>query len=84
MFFINQTKEENDIKVKVAIAFHCLLLASFEWRPRVSRLSFVRLVAQEVVGLEKPFLEEEVFGALLGFSGGNSLGPDGFSMHGIS
>ena len=33
-----------------------------------------------VVGLEKPFTEEEVFGALSGFSGGKAPSPNGFSM----
>ncbi|RVW14457.1 LINE-1 retrotransposable element ORF2 protein [Vitis vinifera] len=33
-----------------------------------------------VEGLEKPFLEEEVFGALSGCCGEKAPGPDGFSM----
>ena len=31
-------------------------------------------------GLEKFFSEEKVFGALLGFCGAKTLGPDGFPM----
>ena len=40
-------------------------------------LIFERL---DVEGLEKPFLEEEVFGALSGFCGEKASGLDGFSM----
>ena len=40
-------------------------------------LIFERL---DVEGLEKPFLEEEVFGTLSGFCGEKASGFDGFSM----
>ncbi|RVW78403.1 hypothetical protein CK203_051466 [Vitis vinifera] len=49
-------------------------------KPNLSELSFERLEDFEVIGLEKPFIEKEVFEVLLGFSGDKALGPNGFSM----
>ena len=41
---------------------------------------FATLVAVEAARLEEPFSKLEVFGALKGFSGKKTPGPDGFSM----
>ncbi|RVW46863.1 hypothetical protein CK203_075692 [Vitis vinifera] len=46
----------------------------------VSMESFKSLTMECFLGLEKPFTEEEVFGALSGFSGGKAPSPNGFSM----
>ena len=60
--------------------FKVLLSAAGGWRPSISGLSFARLEAVEVVRLEEPFFELEVFEAFKGFSGDKVLGPNGFSM----
>lgn len=41
---------------------------------------FEGLEAQEVVWLEEPFFEEEVFSAVSRFNGDKAPRPDGFSM----
>ena len=56
------------------------LFATSDWKPSLSGLFFESLEDLVVVGLEKPFTEEEVFGALSGFSGGKAPSPNGFSM----
>ena len=50
------------------------------WKPRIDALMFERLEEVDVEGLKKPFLEEEVFGALSGCCGEKAPGLDGFSM----
>ena len=55
--------EDNEIKEEVCRAFQVLLSTLGDRRPSISGLSFERLDDIEVAGLEKPFLEEEVFGA---------------------
>ncbi|KAL6325531.1 hypothetical protein AAG906_023376 [Vitis piasezkii] len=42
-------------------------------RPSVSGMSFERLEDQKVVGLEEPFSDKEIFGALSNFSGDKAL-----------
>ena len=71
--------EDNDIKEEVGRVFQKLLSTTGEWRPNLSGLSFERLDSMEVEGLEKPFIEEEIFGALSDFSGDKAPGSDGFS-----
>nr|CAN74793.1 hypothetical protein VITISV_000043 [Vitis vinifera] len=69
-----------EIKEEVRRAFQLLLSTNSDERPNLSELSFERLEDFEVIGLEKPFMEEEVFEALSGFSRDKALGQDGFSM----
>ena len=72
--------EDNDIKEEVGRAFQNLLSATSEWRPSLSGLSFERLDSTKAEGLEKPFIKEEIFGALSNFSKEKVPGPDGISM----
>ncbi|RVW79159.1 Apoptosis inhibitor 5-like protein API5 [Vitis vinifera] len=72
--------EDSDIKEEVGRVFQKLLSTTGEWRPSLSALSFERLDSMEVEGLEKPFIEEEIFGALSDFSGDKAPGSDGFSQ----
>ena len=69
-----------EIKEEVRRAFQLLLSTNSDERPNLSELSFERLEDFEVIGLEKPLMEEEVFEALSGFSRDKALGQDGFSM----
>ena len=39
------------------------------WKPNIDGLIFERLEELDVEGLEKPFSEEEIFGALSSFCG---------------
>ena len=79
---INRTwfKEENEIKEEVVRTFQNLLTTTGDQRSSVSGMSFERLEDQKVVGLEEPFSDKEIFGALSNFSGDKALGPDEFSM----
>ena len=72
--------EESEIKEEVSRAFQGLLVDPGDWKLSIDGLVFERLEELDVEGLEKPFSEEEVFGALSGFCGEKTLGPDGFSM----
>ena len=56
--------EDIVIKEEVCNAFQVLFSTSDDWRPSISGLSFERLEDTKVVGPEKLFSEEEVFGAL--------------------
>ena len=57
-----------------------LLVDPRGWKPRIDALIFERLEEGDVEELEKPFSEEEVFGALSGCCSEKASGPDGFSM----
>ena len=57
-----------------------MLSATGEWRPSLRGMSFERSEALEAERLEKPFTEEEIFGALSDFSEDKAPSPDGFSM----
>ena len=72
--FLGYKKKKKKKKV------YTYLFATSDWKPSLSGLFFERLEDLVVVGLEKPFTEEEVFGALSGFSGGKAPSPNGFSM----
>ena len=72
--------EEREIKEEVCRVFQGLLADPGDWKPGIDGLNFERLEEVDVEGLEKPFSEEEVFGALLGFCGEKAPDPDGFSM----
>ncbi|RVW68790.1 hypothetical protein CK203_060970 [Vitis vinifera] len=67
-------------KRKVSRAFQGLLADPGDWKLGIDGLNFERLDEVDVEGLEKPFLEEDVFGALLGCCGEKAPNPDGFSM----
>ncbi|WJZ92323.1 hypothetical protein VitviT2T_011325 [Vitis vinifera] len=72
--------EEIEIKEEVSRAFQGLLADPGDWKPDIDGLNFERLEEVDVEGLEKPFLEEEVFKALSGYCGEKAPGPNGFSM----
>ena len=72
--------KESEIKEEVSRAFQGLLADLGDWKPGIEGLNFERLEEVDVEGLEKPFSEEEVFVALLGYCGEKALGLDGFSM----
>ncbi|RVW31827.1 putative ribonuclease H protein [Vitis vinifera] len=72
--------EENDIREGIANAFKTLLSNPGKWRPSVSGLQFEMLEPLDANALETPFMEEEVFDALVGCNGDKAPGPDGFSM----
>ena len=72
--------EDCEIKEEVRRAFQLLLSTSGDWQPSIRGLSFEGLDDFEVAGLEKPFSEEKVFGAPLGFNGDKAPGPNRFSM----
>ena len=72
--------EEKEIKEEVCRVFQGLLADPGGWKPMIDAFNFERLEEGDVEGLEKPFSEEEVFGALLGFCGEKAPDPDGFSM----
>ena len=72
--------EESEIKEKVSRAFQGLLADPSDWKPGIDGLNFERLNEVDVEGLEKPFEEEEVFGALSGCCGEKLPGLDSFSM----
>ncbi|RVW42045.1 Transposon TX1 uncharacterized 149 kDa protein [Vitis vinifera] len=72
--------EENDIREGIANAFKTLLSNPGDWRPSVSGLQFEMLEQLDANALETPFMEEEVFDALVGCNGDKAPGPDGFSM----
>ena len=72
--------EESEIKEEVSRAFQGLLLDLEGWKPNIDGLIFERLEGLDVEGVEKPFVEEEVFGALSGFCGKKAPDPNGFPM----
>ena len=59
--------EESEIKEEVSRAFQGLLADPGDWKPSLDGFNFERLDELDVEELEKPFSEEEVFGALSGF-----------------
>ena len=64
----------------VVRAFRSLLSNPGHWRSSLSRLQFEILETLDALALEVSFMEEKVFGALLGCSGDKASRPDGFSM----
>ena len=72
--------EEIEIKEKVSRAFQGLLADPGDWKPDIDGLNLERLEEVDVVGLEKPFSEEEVFGAPSSCCREKAPDPDGFSM----
>ena len=72
--------KESEIKEEVSKAFQGLLVDPGDWKPGIDGLNFERLEEVDVEGLEKPFSEEEVFGALSDFCEEKVPGLDGFSM----
>ena len=72
--------EESEIKEEVSRVFQGLLADLGGWKPNIDGLIFERLGEQDVEGLEKSFLEEEVFGALSSFCEEKASSLDGFSM----
>ena len=71
--------EEIEIKEEVSRAFQGLLADPGDWKPDIDGLNLERLEEVDGEGLEKPFLEEEVFKALSGYCGEKAPGPNGFS-----
>ena len=72
--------EESEIKEEVRRVFKGLLANLNGWKPTIDGLIFKRLEELDVEGLEKPFSEEKIFGALSGFCKEKAPNPDGFSM----
>ena len=72
--------KEREIKEEVCRVFQGLLADPGDWKPSIDGLNFERLEEGDVEGLEKPFSEEEVFGAPSGFYGEKAPDLDGFSM----
>ena len=72
--------EESEIKKEVSRAFQGMLVDPGDWKPGIDGLNFERLEEVDVEGLEKPFSEEEVFGALSGCCEEKAPGPNSFSM----
>ena len=72
--------EEKEIKEEVYRVFQGLMVDPGGWKPSIDVLNLERLEEGDVEGLEKPFEEEEVFGALSDFCGEKAPGPDSFSM----
>ncbi|WKA10977.1 hypothetical protein VitviT2T_028516 [Vitis vinifera] len=72
--------EENNLKNSVVGAFQMLYSEEEGWCPSIDGLSFIGLDNSEAKGLENPFLEEEVFVALIDLGKDKALGPDGFTM----
>ncbi|XP_010659814.1 uncharacterized protein LOC104881397 [Vitis vinifera] len=68
--------EEREIKEVVCRVYQGLLADPGGWKPRIDALIFERLEKGDVEGLEKPFSEEEVFGALSGCCSEKAPGPD--------
>ena len=58
--------------------FQGLLADPGGWKPMIDAFNFERLEEGDVEGLEKPFSEEEVFGARSGCCGEKAPGLDGF------
>ena len=72
--------QDKDLRVAMGRAFQLLLFTNDDWRPNLSELSFERLEDSKITGLEKPFIEEEVFKVLSGFCRDKAPVLDGFSM----
>ena len=49
-------------------------------RPLLDNLPFSGIDEADMAGLDSPFLEEEIFGAVSSMCGDKALGPDGFSI----
>ncbi|WKA05074.1 hypothetical protein VitviT2T_023059 [Vitis vinifera] len=64
----------------VVRAFRSLLSNPGHWRSSLSRLQFEILETLDALALEVSFMEEKVFGALLGCNGDKAPGPKSFSM----
>ncbi|RVW62551.1 putative ribonuclease H protein [Vitis vinifera] len=72
--------EENEIREGIDNAFKVMLSSSGDWRPSISGLQLESLDQLDANTLESPFMEEEVFNALLSCNGDKAPGPDGLSM----
>ena len=72
--------EESEIKEEVRRVFKGLLADLNGWKPTIDGLIFKRLEELDVEGLEKPFSEEKIFGALSGFCKEKAPDLDCFSM----
>ena len=72
--------EEIDVKNSVVGVFKKLYTEEGGWRPGVEGLPFMRLASIEAEWLEVPFVEGEVFAALLDLGKDKAPGPDGFTM----
>ncbi|KAJ9685117.1 hypothetical protein PVL29_017229 [Vitis rotundifolia] len=72
--------EEKGISEGIVNAFRSLLSNPGDWRPPLSGLQCETLENMDACALEVPFMEEEVYGVLLGCSGDKAPRPNGFSM----
>lgn len=61
------------LSVEDAWIFNVLLMDAGDWRPNDIDFSLERIDPGEVVELGAPFIEDEVFKALCGFSGNKVL-----------
>lgn len=69
--------KESEIKEGIVQAFHNVLSELVKWRPNISDMNFGTL---DVSKLEEPFLEKEVYSALLDLNRNKALRPYGFLM----
>lgn len=69
--------KETEIKEGIVQAFHNVLSELVKWRPNVSDMNFGTL---NVSKLEEPFLEKEVYSALLDLNRRKALRPYCFLM----
>ncbi|RVW17454.1 Transposon TX1 uncharacterized 149 kDa protein [Vitis vinifera] len=72
--------KEGDRNTGIVNAFRPLLSNLVDWHPSVSGMQYETLEHMDACALEMPFMEEEVFDALLGCNGDKAPGPDDFSM----
>ena len=71
--------EGQDLKEGIVNAFQVLLIDLENWRAKLEGLDFTKLDEREVMSLELPFIEEEVWAALDDVNGEKAPSLDGFT-----
>ncbi|RVW38818.1 LINE-1 reverse transcriptase-like [Vitis vinifera] len=72
--------EEQEIREGIANAFKDLLSEDTGWKADIGRIQLDQISQEEAEILERPFIEDEIHGALMEMNGDKAPGPDGFTL----
>ena len=69
-----------DIAECISRFYRQLYYENVAYRPVLDDVEFFRISEEDVIWIERPFDEEEVFGVINDFNGDKASGLDGYSM----
>ena len=74
------SSDPEDIAEGISCFYRQLYSKNVVDRPVLDDMEFSRISEEDVLWLDRPFDEEEVYGVINGFNGDKAPGPNGFSM----